>query len=472
MEQTRITRRFLLMAATMLVSIGTAYLLYLRASAYPACCDAIQYVDMARHFETSGFNPYAPHADVRTFGYPLFIALVSRATAPFGLSLQAAVFMMQVVLYFGCVISLYRRVSRVSGPVASAAVYYALTLNLLLLPYLALTLTDGFSVILMLASAYLLLGMVSSESQSREMLRAALLGLLLGIAVVVRPANLWFVSLLAVGTTLAWRRHCVPGADQPDAKAIRGAVLFLIVAAVVGVVATLPQTALNWVRAHHASPLPIYDLKAKQVEAGLRNIKYATSMVGRPAGVFYTNPFFTDSDTRAGLRWYFREPLRGLGTIALRMFSAFDFDHFFPYIYDLRPAYRPLLFAFSQFVMFFGLGGVVLLVSPTLARRTLGPSAATDFCWKAPITAGQVFGPMLVAWAAIYSVSAVENRFALPMVTLLMPVAFAAAWALFKLFRSGAVHRGLRVLAAFVIWIAIATSLAGIMERAQQLPPS
>jgi hypothetical protein len=218
------------------------------------------------------------------------------------------------------------------------------------------------------------------------------------------------------------------------------------------------------------SPLPIYDIKTKQVESGLRNIKYATSMVGKPSGIFYRNPMFPDTKVRHGIEWYFHEPMRGVGTVVLRMFGGFDFDYLFPYIYDLRPNYRPALFLLSQFIVFFGLGGIVLLAFPKLARRVLGEASAHRLCWKAPITAGQVFIPVFVAWAAIYALSAIENRFALPMITVLMPVAAAAFWALISVFRSGMVKRGFWVLAGFFAWIALAVPLALILEQAKQLP--
>lgn len=461
----------LFFAGSVLLAVGLAILFFLHAGAYPACCDARQYSEMARFFDANGFAANAPHADVRTFGYPLFLALIARVTGAAGLPLTASIFVVQLVLYFGLVVALHRRMAQSYGSAAGAAVFYGLTFNVLLLPYLSLTLTDGFSVILLLGGAYVLLGMTSIGTARSVVLRAAMLGLIVGFAVVVRPANLWFGSLVFIGALLIFRIQRAAANPPAQRQSNRIVLLFIAVAGVAAFAATIPQSTLNWTRARQASPLPIYDIKTKQLEAGLRNLKYATSMVGTPAGIFYRNPLFAETSTRPGIEWYFRNPLRGAGTVALRMFGGFDFDYFFPYIYETRPGYRPLLFVLSQFIVFFGAGGVLLLAFPALARRVLGHSAALRFQWKAPVTTAQVFVPMFVAWGVIYAPSAIENRFALPMITLLMPVAVAAFWMLGGLFRDRTWMRGILVSAGFLAWLALATPLALLLERVKQLPP-
>jgi hypothetical protein len=458
------------MIGSVILAIGLSTFFYMHAVTFPSCCDTGQYVEMARYFEANGFIANAPHADMRTFGYPLFLSLVFRAADAVGIPLMAAVFLAQLAMYLGCVAFLYRRLAQSVGPAVGATVFYGLTFNVLLLPYLSLTLTDGFSVILLLGATFLLIGVSAEDRPGMVAFRAVLLGLVVGFAVVVRPANLWFGSLIVIGALLVFRKRGRDASRRPEIRASLGALLFVAIAVMAGLAATVPQSALNWARARQVTPLPTYDLKTKQVEAGLRNIKYATNMVGGPAGLFYRNPLFSDIKGRHGIEWYFHEPLRGVATLALRMFGGFDFDYLFPYIYDLRPSYRPALFVISQFIVFFGLGGAVLLAYPPLARRVLGESSAEHFRWKAPITAGQVFIPVFVAWGAIYGVSAIENRFALPMITVLMPVAVAACWALVRVFRSGMVKRGLWVLAGFLVWITLAMPLARILEQAKQLP--
>ncbi len=460
------------MTGSLILAIGLATVFYMHALAFPSCCDARQYAEMARYYETHGLSPYAPHSDVRTFGYPWILSLVSRAAAITGAPLVTMVFVVQVALYFGLVVLLYRRVSQAFGSAAGAAVFYGLAFNVLLLPYLSLTLTDGFSVILLLGAAVVLIGLSTDDRPRATLFRAGLLGLLVGIAVIVRPANLWFGALIVIGALLVFRKYSRSTGGPTTMRAGRGVLLFAAISVSACLVAMMPQSALNWARARQATPLPIYDLKTKQVESGLRNIKYATNMVGGEAGLFYRNPLFPETGERHGIEWYFREPLRGGATVALRMFGGFDFDYLFPYIYDLRPGYRPALFLLSQFIVFFGLGGVVLLASPAVARRVLGAPLVEHFCWKAPITVGQVFLPVFVAWGAIYGVSAIENRFALPMITVLMPVAVAALYAFVRVFRSGMLKRGLWILAGFLAWIALAVPLAFILEQAKQLPSS
>lgn len=460
----------LYMIGSLIIAIGLSTLFYKHALTFPSCCDASQYVAMAHHFETYGLSANAPHSDVRTFGYPWLISLVSRVAVTMGVPLLAAVFVVQLAMYFGCVAFLYRLISRSFGPAAGAAVFYGLTFNVLLLPYLSLTLTDGMSVILLLCAAALLIGLSTDERPRMVALRAVALGLVVGFAVVVRPANLWFGALVVIGALLVFRKRGRDASRPPEARSIRGAIIFVVIAVIAGFLATMPQSALNWARARQATPLPIYDLKSKQLDAGVRYIKYATSMVGGATGLFYKNPLYVETKGQHGLEWYFHEPLRGSATVALRMFAGFDFDYLFPYIYDLQPRYRSALLLISQFIVFFGLGGVALLVYPTLAQRVLGASAAEHFYWKGPITAGEVFIPVMVAWAAIHGVSAIENRFTLPMITVLIPVAAAAFGVLVRVFRSGRVKRGLWVLAGFILWIAVTMPLVQILEQAKNLP--
>ncbi|MDH3314516.1 MAG: hypothetical protein OER43_01930 [Gammaproteobacteria bacterium] len=464
-----------LMAVGLLVALGVSIVFYRHALSYPGCCDVRQYVGMADFFAAHGFIANSPHSDTRTFGFPLFLSLLSRTARHVGVSLEGALFLTQLTMYFGCAAILYRQLSRSYGPSTGTAVFYGLTFNVLLLPYLSIPLTDGFSVILLLGAAILLIG-VSTEHRPRMIvLRALLLGLVAGYAVVVRPANLWFCALIVIGGLLVFRKREQSSHRRSTIHAGLGAILFIGVSSLAGVLATTPQSALNWARAGKVSPFPIHDLKELQIDGGLRNIKYATSMVGTPSGIFYKNPLFHEIGEgikgRMGVEWYFREPLRGAATIALHLFGGFDFDYLFPYIYDLRPDYRPALFLFSQLIVFFGFGGIVLLTFPRVAQQILGESVAAHFRWEAPITAGQVFVPVLVAWTAIYGLSSMENRFALPIVTMLMPVAVAALWVLIRLFRSGGIKQGLWILGGYLVWIAACLPLIQILEQAKQLPP-
>ena len=465
------THQRLCMVGSMALAIGLSILFYMHSLSFPSCCDASQYVEMARHFEAHGFGANAPHSDVRTFGYPFLLWLVSSVAVAIGVPFPAAVFVVQLSMYVACVVLLYFRFLRLFGPAAGLAVYYGLTFNVLLFPYLPLTMTDGMSVILFLCAAGVLVSLAAGNGLRMTILCAAVLGFLVGFAVIVRPANLWLCALVVIGALLVYRKRGRARQQAAGARTTRDVVMFIAIAGITGIVATVPQSALNWMRAHKATPLPIYDLKAKQLDAGVRYIKYGTNMTGeRPAGLFYRNPLFVEAEGRQGIDWYFRAPLRGSMTLVLRMFAGFDFDYLFPYIYDLRPGYRPVLFLLSQFIVFFGIGAIILLMYPTLARRILGTSAAEHFYWTGPIPAGQVFITALLGWAAIHAVSAIENRFTLPMVTMLMPLAVAALWVLIRVFQSGNIKRGLWIVAGFGLWMAACLPIIRILERAKQLP--
>ncbi|MGH2359828.1 MAG: hypothetical protein ACRDGM_04705, partial [bacterium] len=351
-------------ALSVIVPVGLSVAFFVHAALYPSCCDARQYVEMAQYYESHGLlpSPYAPHSDVRTYGYPWFLSLLSRVTRPLGLPMSTAVFLAQLLLYFASAAFLASRISRSFGRAAGTVVFCGLAWNILLLPYLALAMTDGFSVVLLLAAACLLVYLLTTPLRVRTIgLSAALLGAIVGFAVVVRPANLWFFALVVIGAIAVIRAPRPNIAEASRLRQTLAALLFAGVAVIFALAMMGPQSALNWVRAGQVSPLPIYDLKSLQIDLGLKNIKYATRMIEKPAGIYYRNPLYPATAERRGLEWYFQEPLSGMGTVALRMFAGFDFDYLFPYIYDPEPPYRPLLFVISQLIVFFGFGGALLL---------------------------------------------------------------------------------------------------------------
>lgn len=91
---------------------------------------------------------------------------------------------------------------------------YALLANFFVYPYLAISLTDGFSVILLLFICYVILKIFSdpfplSLNRKSALLRIAL-GFLVGFAIMVRPANIsWLLLLLPVA--VAWSIQCRDG---------------------------------------------------------------------------------------------------------------------------------------------------------------------------------------------------------------------------------------------------------------------
>ncbi|WP_296661910.1 hypothetical protein [Paraburkholderia sp.] len=108
-----------------------------------------------------------------------------------------------------------------------------------------------------------------------------------------------------------------------------------------------------------------------------------------------------------------------LRTVAFHIFGALDFDALFPYIYDARPWYRPLLFIACQTANFWGVVGAIRCLKIAVVRDG-GPKA------PAARFAVAMLAAFVVTWLAVYSISAVENRFALPMIAIFIPFAIGA----------------------------------------------
>jgi hypothetical protein len=410
-----------LISVTAVIAVLFAYGCYAYQLGHPPCCDSLSYSGMAKIYATSGIIN-TPFSDIRTYGYPIFLSVLWRVSEASGVTLPLLAFVVQVALYIGLSGILAKLIYDEVSPRVGVIVALGLTANLLVYPSLSIVLTDGFSVVVEL-SIILVLASLFFRRQRIGLLswatHALVIGLLAGYAAIVRPASINFVGFVIPALIFI-------SFVAPPQRGVRA--LLLASWAIVGfALAVTPQILFNWHFFHKATFLPSFDLPGIQLLVGQSRLKYGTLMVdGVGHGMPYASPWITLADGTTS--YFFRYPRVGLLTAAIHVFGALDFDYLFTYIYDINVAYRPVLFLFSQTIVFWGISGWVMMLLAWRSERTHD----LDNTMRARNFFLVVSGAYVVSWLAVYAPSAVENRFALPIITLLMPLAL---WAIIELLR-------------------------------------
>ena len=282
-----------------------------------------------------------------------------------------------------------------------------------LFPYLTISLTDGISVVVLIG---LLAGVTRIFRPVGRSFTAYCLwlscGALVGAAIAIRPANI-YMCLPLVGALALWARQ--RGETRPVAYALG--------ACVVGAMIPLaPQLFINVTQFGEFTVLPTLDLGGMQVEWGQQYLKYGTFVNERGGGepMPYPNPWFDAASGVTGLGWYVTEPWAGFKTVCFHLFGGLDFDYLYPYVYAVESGLRLPLFILGQSVVFFGLLGCVGVSRDALAYWQR-PSDDMPFSALFGVFSLSVFA----GWFVAYGWSAVENRFALPLMVCLFPLALS-----------------------------------------------
>lgn len=192
--------QWLLLAAAFAVSAVILAALHARDLRFPACdvCDATLYGADAASVRRAGLLAPMPSRGLRTIGYPLFLSplldpAAARSETGWGYS-GHAVAVAQSLLFLAAVGSLYLAVRRRSAAAAGCCLA-GLTLNPFVLNYVPLRLTEGLTVSLAVGLSAIAAWCDADTRHPR--LRTALVALgclLVGFAVIVRPANVVLVA--------------------------------------------------------------------------------------------------------------------------------------------------------------------------------------------------------------------------------------------------------------------------------------
>lgn len=430
-------------ALVLALIIGHAF--FAHTLVYFSGYDAVKYREIANDMLQVG--PFAKfhYSHLRAYAYPLILA----ALKPIALGLQVpwtlVIFEFQLAVYLGAAALLRGRIAQVSPRVARVA-FIALIINPFALMYASEPLTESLSVSLMIVAAACVAHLMFCRERTSAAVAAGAFAI--GLALMMRPANLfvvpaWVVALLAA----AWLRTSSPR------KFISAMMLTVIVVAL----PLLPQLANNVRHYDRWTPFVTFDLGNFQIYWGVLSLKYATAMppIEYPS-VYYENPLAVDRpvDMDRPLQWYRDYPLQGAATMAVHVLAMLDQDLLFTYARDLDPWYRRPLGVLTHGTIALALLGLLALISRSRADRAARAVTVT----LATFVAGHL---------ALHAMTAVEMRFALPLLVLAGPLAawyVTASWP--------PVSRARRVVAsAFVlVWIVGSLALSDwVREQAPQI---
>jgi hypothetical protein len=361
----------------------------------PACCDALDYRNLADTVDSQGIDTF--HNEARTFLYPWFLATLSRlgrfVNLPFSFLLLVAQLGFYILATF-----IISRATGAQGRRLVGSVYVLLCCNIFIAPYIATTLTDALYTAL---SLILIAQIMQVENKAMRGIvpSGRTLGLMVALAsasVAVRPAAVWLFAIIFTCFTHLLIKRIITVSQ-------------VICAIAVGCLPLLVQVVINIERFKQITPFPITDLGTQHLKWGIENFKYATWMAGdntRPV-FFYKSDYSLPVDLRNHpLLWYVYYPLSAIHLLTFKLISAFDFDFLLPY--PRRIPTRPwLVSAFSLPVLFLGMCGVLL------HART-----------KVLSVLGFRFTPLIIvaAWASVSVTSATELRFVLPLISYFLVV--------------------------------------------------
>ncbi len=407
---------------------------YVRTSRVSLIGDASSYLSMGQEMQAQGVMQRYSLSSVRTIAYPAFISLALKNPLP--LKLTTKIVVLQTLLYWATATLLLILSGHVLPDQRSRRLLaLGLFLNPLAALYCAEILTEGLSLSALLGCATILLALDHYGQRQRIPLLFSL-GMLAGVALIIRPANLALVaaSLVAVATP-----SLLGGAAlRRRAAAVVGGLLPVVVGIYVAI---SPQLASNWKHFNKMTPFPTMELGKFQIQSGILMLRYAT-FVNPVAQVRYDNPFAKAHPLKPtdGIDWYGNNPGAGLMSIAGHAFATVAQDPLYTYTTDMKPWYRIPVLALNAFAV---IAGLAWLLGAFWKHRWLAlqnPFA----CFLLAVVA---------ATLTIGAFSAAESRFGLQVISIaFVGVCLAVG--------SGALHRRSRWLMAGVVGSPIFVFLA------------
>lgn len=436
--------RITVLAAAILFSHAAA----IRQIALPLRYDQVTYDTPARDMLAQGVWSKYGFGEIRTYGYPLFLAGMYRASSFFHANSRWVVFEVQLTLYLFASLLVSHSIAKYSARVA-AAVFIGLSANFLTLISCSDVLTDSFSICLILLLGWCWLKYLNSRGTTAAVLCVAG-GLLAGYACTVRPANIFLIPVYLVA---AAAKPLISGTSLVN---ISRAGLSTVLAFAAILIPLAPQRLHNERFESSQRWLAAVDLQNSTFAVGIMLAKYATALPPNPRPeVIYNNPFYSEKSTprpefKRQWLWYFQYPVRGFLTLAIHVFGLLDPDLIFAYNTDLDPWYRVPVGIVSHLIVFLAAWEFTAFV-----RR-----------FSSQVVFTTVLLLYVLAYLAVYAPSAVEVRFGLPLWLLIFPF---AALRVMKLSGDSPLQRRGLVIGAFVFLIAADGLSAWIRDQASLL---
>jgi hypothetical protein len=345
--------------------------------------------------------------DLRTYGYPLFVAIVTGFRDLPPEEVRLATFVAQLVVFLAVCHCVSRKLAAIFRSETLGVWAYGVgALNPVLLIHTTELLSDLVSAVLVQLCVALSWKVPEEDAAGGGVNRRVFLSFLCaGAAVAVRPANAVVVVALCAVWALRAGRWREPGLSG-------------VVAALVGLIPPLvPQTIINYGLSGKLNPLLVAGLYGQQRVWGMGTIKYGTVLIdGRSPFLTYLNPFYAgDPGPRVFL---LHHPLRYLATLGLHAFAMLDPDLPFTYVTDLRPGYRWPLGVLNAVLLYLALVGLLLGAWRALRRRKFDE---LEFVFLSTLVVGS-------AYLVLYLPVAVESRFGIPILSLATPLIVGAGW--------------------------------------------
>jgi hypothetical protein len=364
--------------------------------------DAWNYIEYGQIWRLHGF--FSELGNIRTYGYPLFIYLISFLTGLDRPAIALVAGATQLVLYGALVCVFANQISRAGGTVLAAAIAAGLLLNPMLIILVSDVLTEGPSLILALSALLCLFNSARASTTGTALAWAAVGGLASNFALMVRPTNLTLVIAWNVGLAVSLILPRTPAVHRGRVAASYVGTCLATAAA-----AWAPQFFYNLSRGHSGIfPVIAGPILEGQLKWGILFLRSASVIRsdGLPWPLFFPNPWCVDPGADYYFHlpwytWYLTHPWNGPTTMAGHILSAFTFDYPFTYIYDQNAFYSLPTAAVTWAIAALGvLHGARLLLQCRLAQP---PERA------ATVTA---VSTLFLLGMGVLGFITVENRFA------------------------------------------------------------
>lgn len=358
------------------------------------------YWQVAKHYNENGLLQPHQYSSVRLYLYPLILSVVLRAAEAMSWNASYLLAIFQYVIYLLSCAALTNAVSQTSR--MKTAVFAALSCNIFLIPYVALSLSDSLSVALVQFFIVAMLNATKSSINLRVCGWLSVAGFLAGASMEIRPAYVWLPVMGLTVIVFANRDWHI----RANLMRVFHTLLFVTFA----VIPMIPQIAINSANYQSLTPLPAGNLQSAQLLWGKQHLKYATRLTaGVPPQIFYRNPFY-DEDEIPGTHpttWYLNHPISAMATITAKTVAAFDFDFIEPYVYHPHPPLQSPLRILSLTLFFLGICGIFARLFNLLSLSKSNLPRWLPFA-------------LLIGWVSVSLLSALELRFSLPLLSILL----------------------------------------------------
>jgi hypothetical protein len=355
--------------------------------------DAHAYLTYALSFREHGL--LSDFGNIRTYGYPLFISIVSFLSTRDPIILALICGLLQVAFYGGAVLWLASATDGYS-PAFGLAVRVGLLLNPFVVSIVVDLVSESIAITLLIMMIAVLLKIANLASAAYATTWLSFGSVLANFAVMVRPASLAFVIAWGVVTiAYLYRRR-------------RIAMLFAhtVIWGLSGALLWAPQYSYNLINFGIGSVFPVCPIGRIQIAYGILVLKYETLIrVDGVIPLFLVNPWYDGFVSDLGTwRWYFERPLRGLATLVGHVVGSFDVNHLFVYVHGWPPPWRiPVSFLMWAIQLFGIAAGIRIAAAGILAWNSRQHLSRLNLF--------AIFISVVVAIiGAVNSVSAVETR--------------------------------------------------------------